>query len=138
MAAERDSPELLPVGKIGEMKSYLRDDMRDYFDHELKNVNYLLVANATGLVACLAVLKDYTETGPYRGLGIFIVLFCAGLLSGIIGLVMLSQSRMGMLTWITHGGEKPKPPKVAMIPLGLSLTCLFAAIVGIGLRFYSL
>ena len=39
-------------GPHSESVKYVRDDMRDFYDHELKNANYLLVAHAAGLIGC--------------------------------------------------------------------------------------
>lgn len=136
MTAEREgSPESLPFGKVGEIKAYIRDDMRDLFERYFKDANYLLVANATGFVTCLAALKDYSPTGIYKGIGVFIALFAAGLLTAICGLVLLRHHRSGMLTWITHGGEKPPPMVAPLYWLAASLFCVVSAIIIIAVRF---
>ena len=57
------------------VREYLRNDMRDFFEHEAKGANYLLVARGAALVACLSVLKDYDTTPYLKGIGIFIVMF---------------------------------------------------------------
>ena len=40
-------------GPHSEAHKYLRDDMRDLYDHELENSNYLMVAHGAGLIGCL-------------------------------------------------------------------------------------
>jgi hypothetical protein len=126
-------------GERGEVTKYMRDDMRDFYDHELKNANYLLVANATGLIGCLSTLKDYAATPQLKGLGAFISLFSIGFLLAVMGTIGLSLGRHRMLTWITHGGDKPSLGGFSSIaPLGLSVLCLIGALFLLVLKFHNL
>jgi hypothetical protein len=126
-------------GPHAEAVKYLRDDMRDFFDSDLKNVNSLLVAHGAGLVGCLSVLKDYNPTGQYAGIGIFISLFVVGFILACMGLIGMHSDRSEMLTWVTHGGERPKIKSgVLKITLLFSVLCLFASLTLIGIKFYRL
>jgi hypothetical protein len=126
-------------GPNAEAVKYLRDDMRDFFDSDLKYVNSLLVAHGAGLIGCLSVLKDYNPTGHYAGIGIFISLFVVGFILACMGLIGIHINRSEMLTWVTHGGERPKIKSgVSTITLLLSVLCLFASLALIGLKFYKL
>lgn len=127
------------TGIQGEVTTYLRDDMRDFFDHELKNSNYLLVAHGAGLIGCLSTLKDYAVTEQLKGIGVFISLFAIGFILAAMGTVALSINRIAMLTWVTHGGERPKLGFwSATLPLLLSIMCLFGAVLLIVFKFHSL
>src|SRR6516165_626831 len=69
-------------------------------DHQLweiqsKGLNFLLVAHAAGLIACLTVLKDYNTTPQLKGIGAFVWLFGIGLISTIVAISNLSSYRMG-------------------------------------------
>ena len=126
-------------GPNAEAIKYLRDDIRDFFDSDLKNANSLLIAHGAGLVGCLTVLKDYSPTGQYAGVGHFIVLFIAGFILASMGLIGLHINRSVVLTWVTHGGERPKIKSgVSTVVLLLSVFCLFASLMLIGAKFYKL
>lgn len=125
-------------GPHSEVVKYLRDDMRDFYDHELKNANYLLVAHGAGLIGCLTTLKDYNPAGQLKGIGVFIALFAIGLIFAAFGTAALSIGRSTMLTWITHGGDRPKLETGAFWPMILSLVTLIAALMLIAFRFYNL
>jgi hypothetical protein len=127
------------TGLHGEMTKYLRDEMRDYFDSDLKNAHYLLVAHGAGLAGCLATLKDYATTPQLKGVGIFIVIFCFGLLLATMGTASLSLRRSNVLKWLTHGGEKPSINGYStVLPVAGSLLCLIGALFLIAYRFYKL
>jgi hypothetical protein len=72
------------------------DKLTDEWDILHKGLTGLLVANATGMVACLTLLRDYdTAKGKLDGLGVFIWLFGVGLLLAIwaaIAMVFLRRS----------------------------------------------
>jgi hypothetical protein len=125
-------------GPHSESVKYLRDDMRDFYDHELKNANYLLVAHGAGLIGCLSVLKDYSATGQLKGIGVFIALFATGLLLAAMATAALSIGRTGMLTWVTHGGKRPKMETGSFWPTLLSFVSLIIALFLIVYRFYKL
>lgn len=133
-----DSGGLDRLEAHGEAVKYMRDDMRDFYDHELKNANYLLVAHGAGLIGCLSTLKDYSATGQLKGIGVFIALFAIGLILAAFGTAALSTGRSAMLTWITHGGDRPKMETGAFWPMISSLVALIAALMLIIYRFYSL
>jgi hypothetical protein len=125
-------------GPHSEVYKYLRDDMRDFYDHELKNSNYLMVAHGAGLIGCLSTLKDYSPTGQFKGIGVFIALFAAGLLFAALGTVALSIGRSRMLTWVTHGGERPQMEIGVFWPMLLSFVLLIVALMLIIYRLYGL
>jgi hypothetical protein len=126
-------------GPNAEAVKYLRDDVRDFFDSDMKNVNSLLVAHGAGLGGCLAVLKDYSPTGQYAGIGLFILLFVAGFILASMGLIGIHINRSEMLTWVTHGGQRPKIKSgISTITLLFSVLCLFASLMLIGFKFHKL
>jgi hypothetical protein len=126
-------------GSNAEAVKYLRDDMRDFFDTDMKNANSLLVAHGAGLVGCLSTLKDYTPTSPYAGIGLFISLFVIGFIFACTGIINLHINRTEILTWVTHGGVRPKiKSKVSTFALSVSVLCLFVNLALIGLKFYKL
>jgi hypothetical protein len=125
-------------GPHSEAIKYLRDDMRDFYDHELKNANYLLVAHGAGLIGCLSTLKDYEVAAQLKGIGVFIAMFAVGLLLAAMGTMALSIGRSGMLTWVAHGGEKPKLETGSFWPMLMSLALLIIALLLIAYRFYRL
>jgi hypothetical protein len=84
-------------------------------------------------------LKDYAVTEQLKGIGVFISLFAIGFILAAVGTVALSINRNAMLTWVTHGGERPKLGFwSATLPLLLSIMCLFGAVLLIVFKFHSL
>ena len=67
---------------------------KDNFDTYQKGLGLVLVANAAGLVACLAALKDYQSTPMLKGIGIPIVFFGLGLLAGMLAYICLAGCRI--------------------------------------------
>lgn len=95
-------------GLMPKLQSIFGTDMRDLFDTDLKNANSLLVAHGVGLVGCLSVLKDYTPESRYVGIGFPISIFVFGFVLTCMAIIGVSINRGEMLTWVTHGGQKPK------------------------------
>ena len=124
------------------VREYLRNDMRDFFEHEAKGANYLLVAHGAALVACLSVLKDYSTTPYLKGIGIFIVMFAAGFLCAIFGYVFQSIARFEIMDGLLFGWPKKGPSKkeivLSYIFLGTSMVLLSLALIIIARRFASL
>lgn len=126
-------------GPNAEATKYLRDDMRDFFDAELKNANSLLLAHGAGLVGCLSVLKDYSTTKAYEGIGLLISVFVAGFILTCMAVISISINRGEVLTWVTHGGEKPKIKSgTSTVLLLMSILCLFANLAFIVFKFCKL
>jgi hypothetical protein len=138
MGMARDTGGLDRLEAHGEAVRYMRDDMRDFYDHELKNANYLLVAHGAGLIGCLSTLKDYNVAGQLKGIGVFIALFAVGLIFAAFGTAALSIGRSAMLTWVTHGGNRPKMETGAFWPMIMSLVTLIVALMLVIHRFYGL
>lgn len=115
------------------------EHIRDFFDNDIKNANSLLVAHGAGLVGCLSVLKDYSQTSQYVGIGVFISLFIGGFILACTAIIGLHLNRTEYLTWVTHGGERPKIKSgVSTITLLVSVLCLFLNLILIGIKFYKL
>jgi hypothetical protein len=113
--------------------------MRDFFDTDLKNANSLLVAHGAGLVGCLSVLKDYTPNGQYAGIGLFIAVFIAGFIFAVMAMIGLHIDRSEVLTWVTHGGRRPKIKSgVSTLTLLLSVSLLLLNLIFIGIKFCKL
>ena len=49
-----------------------------------KGLTTLMVAHAAGMVTCLTLIKDYKDTGPLKGIGVFVWLFGSGLVTAIV------------------------------------------------------
>jgi tellurite resistance protein TehA-like permease len=73
------------------------DKDKDLWEVRSRALNYLLVAHAAGLIACLTVLKDYNTTPQLNGVGWFIWLFGLGLISAVIAVLFLTRSRQAEL-----------------------------------------
>jgi hypothetical protein len=126
-------------GPSAEATKYLRDDMRDFFDTDLKNANSLLLAHGAGLVGCLSILKDYNATKAYEGIGLPISIFVAGFVLTCMAIIGMSINRGEVLTWVTHGGKMPKIKSgTSTVLLLMSVLCLFANLAFIVFKFYKL
>ena len=68
--------------------------MKDHYDHLYSRVHYLLVAHGAGFVGGLTILKEYTSTPQYRGVGLPIALFGVGLIAAIVAYITLSLAQM--------------------------------------------
>jgi hypothetical protein len=68
--------------------------MKDHYDHLFSRIHYLFVANGAGFIGGLTIIKDYTSTPQYRGVGIPISLFGVGLVSAILSYIALSFAQM--------------------------------------------
>jgi hypothetical protein len=91
-----------------------------------KGLNYLLIAHAAGLVACLTLLKDYDTTPRLKGVGVFVWLFGLGLMSTIATLTFLFSRRQAQIVGRTEGRLKTR---LAVLFLQPSYLLLFAAII---------
>jgi hypothetical protein len=69
-------------------KDVVFQHMKDNYDTHLKTANYLFVAHGAGLIGCLSVLKDYNTVPQLKGIGIFIFLFGAGFLGGMLNYIL--------------------------------------------------
>jgi hypothetical protein len=54
----------MPDKRLDVLKS-----MKDHYDHLFSRLHYLLVGNGAGFAGGLTILKDYTSTPQYRGVG---------------------------------------------------------------------
>jgi hypothetical protein len=52
-----------------------------HFEQHFKNANLLLVGHAGALVACLTVLREYSNVPKLHGIGAIIAIECAGLIA---------------------------------------------------------
>ena len=110
------------------------DDDRELWsklwEARLKGLNYLLIAHAAGLVACLTVLKDYSTTNQQlRGIGIFVWLFGLGLVGAIVAVGALLHAWTEKLA---GRGEKGWEKYVILgFALASPLVLVFAIIVAI-------
>jgi hypothetical protein len=92
-----------------------------------KGFNYLLVAHAAGLIACLTVLKDYDPNPALKRLGSFIWIFGFGLMGAILGVVVLITARQGELV---HGRNMHTWERRLVVFSSLGSTALlFAALI---------
>jgi hypothetical protein len=62
-----------------------------------RGLNYLLIAHAAGLVACLTALKDYQASPQLKGVGTFVWLFGLGFMSAVLAMAVLVPVRQGEL-----------------------------------------
>jgi hypothetical protein len=69
------------------------DFVRQNYEHNLKTANYLIAGHGACLLLALSALKDYTPSGPLKGVGLFILLFGLGLLAAIVNYASLSLGR---------------------------------------------
>lgn len=88
-----DLPILTPAEKYAAEKEYAKD----FFETEFKLVGYLLATHGAGLIGCLSLVKDYKATPQLHGIGVFIVLFCVGLLFAILAFITLQQHRADIM-----------------------------------------
>lgn len=122
-------------------RSELVEFARDLYEQFHRYGNGLLVANGAGLLGCLSVMKDYTATGPLKGIGLFIALFAAGFVVAMAGMVAAVGGRMQMTgdaAVLTRSGRRSNSGTVAIWLFGGSASCLMAAIVIFAYRSFSL
>jgi len=113
------------------------------YDHQLKSANYLLAAHGACLVLCLSVLKDYSPTSHFRGIGVFIVLFGIGLLAAIVNYISLSLARGVALNAVMDEIEADEATTGFLLKLHLpalitSIGTLVLAVLIVMVRFASL
>lgn len=61
-------------------------------DYEFKMTSYLLAGHGAGMIACLAALKDYNDIPQLHGIGVFIILFGAGLILSAVAFALLTAA----------------------------------------------
>lgn len=82
--------------------------MKDHYAHLFSRVHYLFVAHGAGFVGGLTILKDYTSTPQYRGIGIPIAIFGIGLISAVASYGALSFAQMlAKNAVLDRKGQKP-------------------------------
>jgi hypothetical protein len=112
-------------------RKFVWDKLTDEWDVLYKGLTGLLVGNATGIVACLTLLRDYETAPRLKGLGIFIWLFGIGLLFAIGAAVAMVWLRPKYL----NGEMELAKPKLrwetrGLITLaGLSALCVASAVI---------
>lgn len=104
--------------------------MKDHYDHLFSRLHYLFVAHGAGFVGGLTILKDYTSTPQYRGVGLPIALFGIGLLAAILAYITLSLAQMNAKNSVL---DKVKPPSMPVFyihyaMLAVSIILLFIAV----------
>jgi hypothetical protein len=124
-------------------KDVVVQHMKDGYDTHLKTANYLFVAHGAGLIGCLSVLKDYSTVVQLKGIGLFIFLFGAGFLGGMLNYISLIFARAVVLNSLIDGTEPNKPTAqfltvLHFVGLIASIGTLVVAIFTIIGRFHSL
>jgi len=127
----------------GQFAAGRQELMRSTLELEIKALNYLLVANGAGLAGCLAAMKDYATVPLLHGVGILIVLFSAGLVSGAFAfLAFQSASFEVMKQVLIKDGEPPTRANITMsiavLLMRLSGLCFIASIAVIAWKLASL
>jgi hypothetical protein len=114
-----------------EAQKFVWDKLTDEWDVLYKGLTGLIVANATGMVACLTLLRDYETATRLKGLGIFIWLFGIGLFCAIWAALAMVWLRPKYL----RGEMELAKPKHAwetrglLILAGLSALCVASAVI---------
>jgi hypothetical protein len=130
------------VSAVPGMVREVQSAFRDFWDVQVKAVNYLLIAHAAGLVTCVTLLKDYKDSGPLKGIGLFVVLFGCGLLAAIVASALLLLQRLSLLGSEVGGrvpGEKIfRDMRLAVPVYVISCVILIAAIAVAMSKFISL
>jgi hypothetical protein len=106
--------------------------MKDHYDHLFNRVHYLLIANGAGFAGGLTILKDYTSTPQYHGVGIPIALFGIGLLAAIAAYITLSLAQMNAKNSVLDKAQHPPSMPVFYVHytgLVISTIAFLAAIV---------
>ena len=137
--------------KLQSALTKLQSEFRDFWDVQVKGVNYLMIAHAAGLVTCVTLLKDYKDSSTQlKGIGIFVSLFGCGLILAITAFVQLLTQRLLLFSSGASGDiqetekvlqETEKVPsqiKLAAAVSSISCAFLVAAIVVAIWKFSSL
>jgi ascorbate-specific PTS system EIIC-type component UlaA len=124
-------------------KDVVVQHMKDGYDNHLKTANYLFVAHGAGLIGCLSVLKDYNSVPQLKGIGLFIFLFGAGFLAGMLNYLSLIFARAVVMNSLLDGTEPNRPTAQFLttphfIGLIASIGTLAVAIFILIARFHSL
>jgi hypothetical protein len=115
---------------------------KSHFEQHFKNANLLLVAHGGALLACLTVLREYSNMPRLHGIGIVIGIECLGMIAAILGYGCLS---VGYLHLSARPHLKSKyeavVPKLMNLVFGFQLTALGTLVLTIaivGIRLLSL
>ena len=127
----------------GLSKDTLLKVVQEGYEHHLKTANYLVAAHAAGLIACLALIKDYANTPMLKGIGFYIIVFGIGILASIAHYISLSFSRATAITDTIEERDADEFTKrfLALWHFGsvlVSLLAMIVAIVGLMIKFSSL
>jgi hypothetical protein len=123
-----------------ENRKLVLDFVAGNYEHNLKSANYLLVAHGACLVLTISALREYSPTGPLKGLGIFIVLFGVGLLAAVVNYASLSLGRGVALNAVMNGAEADEATsgfvtKVHLSALTVAVGIFVSAIVIVMVRY---
>jgi len=110
--------------------------MKDHYDHLFRRVHYLLVAHGAGFAGGLTILKDYTSTPQYRGVGIPIACFGIGLLAAIVAYITLSLAQMNAKNSVLDKVEYPPSMPVFYIHYAALAISIIAFFVAVGIIVY--
>jgi hypothetical protein len=115
----------------------------DNYDLHFKGANYLFVAHGAGLVGCLAMVKDYATTPSYKGVGVFIIVFGCGFLTGILYYASLAFTRATVMNSLMDRKEPDAGTikfltNTHFVTLLLCLLFLVAAVIGLMVKFAKL
>jgi tellurite resistance protein TehA-like permease len=115
------------------MADAAEDDKHKLWEVRSKGLNYLVVAHAAGLIACLTALKDYNTMPQLKGVGWLVWLFGLGLMSAIVAVFFLTRWRQAEL----RGNAMQESDKMgfgypAVLSTGLLLVAIVVAIVKFG------
>lgn len=122
-------------------RAELLEFAQDLYEQLHRYGNGLLVANGAGLLGCLSVIKDYSATGPLKGIGLFIALFAIGFVVAVAGMVATVGARMQMTgdaAFLRKSSEKSKAGTVAIWFFGVSMSCLVSGVLIFAYRSFSL
>jgi hypothetical protein len=127
----------------GEFEKGRQELMRSTLDLETKAINYLLVANGAGLAGCLATLKDYATVPQLHGVGALIVIFSAGLVSGMLAFLTFESANFEIMKQVLiKDGEPPTRATVTMsitnLLMQISGGCFILAIIIVASKLVSL
>jgi hypothetical protein len=121
------------------------DDGRRYeyekenFELDTRGINYLIGAHGTGLIGCLALMKDYDTSPNLHGIGLFLSLFILGLIASAIAFIAAGIHRHKILAPYVyeHYAERETPRRMALeylLPQAASLAFLLIALVALFFR----
>jgi hypothetical protein len=131
------------MGMSSEQKDRLLRLYHANYESHFKGANYLFVAHGAGFLGCLALLKNYSSTPEYKGVGFFIVTFGVGLLSALFYYVSLAFSRATALNAVMDEEEVNAVWQtfltVINVPaLIISIVALLVGIFGLMIHFATL